>query len=82
MRSIQDCYERELKRDPGLAGRIEIEFTIGEGGRVEEATVVGNTMGSDAVGSCIVGRIRRWRFPKPNGGSVTVSYPFIFTASS
>jgi TonB family protein len=82
MRSIQDCYEKELKRDPNLAGKIVIEFTIGESGRVDEASVVSNAMGSSAVGDCIVGRIRRWRFPTPDGGSVTVNYPFIFTSSS
>ncbi len=80
-RMLQDCYERELKRDPGLSGKIEIEFTIDENGRVEDARVSSNRMGSDAVGDCIVSRIRRWRFPKPDGGSVTVNFPFIFTSS-
>jgi TonB family protein len=82
MKMVQDCYERELKRDPGLAGKIEIEFTIDEEGRVIEAVVANNKMGSDAVGDCIVSRLKRWRFPKPDGGSVTVNFPFIFTASS
>ena len=81
-RMVQDCYERELKRDPSLAGKIEIEFTIGTSGRVDEAFVASNRMGSDAVGDCIVSRLKRWRFPKPGGGSVTVSFPFIFTPSS
>jgi hypothetical protein len=39
-------------------------------------------MGSDAVGDCIISRLKRWRFPKPDGGSVTVNFPFIFTPSS
>jgi TonB family protein len=81
-RMVQDCYERELKRDPSLSGKIEIEFTIDESGRVSEAYVSRNQMGSDAVGDCITARIRRWRFPKPDGGSVTVNFPFIFTPSS
>lgn len=81
IKSLQDCYERELKRDPALSGKIEIEFTIGESGRVDEARVSNNGMGSKAVGSCIVSRVRRWRFPTPDGGSVTVNYPFIFTPS-
>jgi len=78
MRMVQDCYERELKRDPGLAGKIEIEFTIGEDGSVTEARVATNKMGSDEVAQCIVSRIQRWKFPKPKGGSVTVNFPFIF----
>jgi TonB family protein len=81
-RMVQDCYERELKRDPTLQGKIEIEFTIGEDGRVIDAKVAANRMGSAAVGECIISRLRAWRFPKPNGGSVTVNFPFIFTPSS
>ncbi len=82
LRSIQDCYEKELKRDASLQGKIEIEFTIGSGGEVEDARVSSNKMGSTAVGDCIVSRVRRWRFPEPDGGRVTVNYPFIFTPSS
>ncbi|OGQ81490.1 MAG: hypothetical protein A2289_07280 [Deltaproteobacteria bacterium RIFOXYA12_FULL_58_15] len=81
-RMVQDCYERELKRDPTLTGRIEIEFTIGPSGAIEDASVSSNKMGSDAVGDCIVSRLRHWRFPKPDGGSVTVNFPFIFTPAS
>lgn len=82
IKSLQDCYERELKRDTSLSGKIEVEFTIGESGRIDEARVSNNQMGSPAVGACLVSRIRRWRFPTPDGGSVTVNYPFIFTPSS
>ncbi len=82
LRSIQDCYNRELKRNPSLSGKIEIEFTIGENGRVEDTEAITNKMGSSAVANCIMGRIKRWRFPKPDGGSVTVAYPFIFTPGS
>lgn len=82
IKSLQDCYERELKRDGSLSGKIEVEFTIGESGRVDEARVSNNEMGSKAVGSCLVSRVRRWKFPTPDGGSVTVNFPFIFTPSS
>lgn len=82
IKSLQDCYERELKRDGSLTGKIEVEFTIGESGRIEEARVSNNEMGSRAVGACLVSRVRRWKFPAPDGGSVTVNFPFIFTPSS
>lgn len=81
MRMVKDCYERELKRSPALAGKIEIEFTIDSSGRVESARVSNNRMGSEAVASCIISRLQRWRFPAPDGGSVTVNFPFIFTPS-
>ena len=80
MKSIQGCYNKELKRDPSLKGKVEIEFTIGENGRIEEALTVGNTMGNKTVANCILRMLKRWKFPKPDGGSVTVVFPFIFSS--
>ena len=81
IRAVKSCYERELKKDPTLRGKVVVQFTIGEVGRVTNSKIASSTMSNAAVGSCILGRIRSWRFPKPEGGSVTVSYPFVFTAS-
>ncbi len=78
---MKSCYERELKKDPTLKGKIVVQFTIGPMGRVTNSKIGSSSMRNAAVGSCILGRIRSWRFPKPEGGSVTVSYPFVFTAS-
>ena len=82
MASIKECYEKELKRDPKLAGKITVGFTIETDGKVSETFIEGNTMGNKTVANCITGRIRTWRFPKPKGGSVTVAYPFIFSPSN
>ena len=78
---IERCYERALAGDPELAGRILIEFTIGSDGRVSSASLRENTVGS-AVGSCIEGRVRRWRFDPPEGGNATVRVPYILEPSS
>lgn len=77
--AIRGCYERELKRDPTLAGKVTIEFTIQERGNVSDVKVTSNTTGSDAVGACVADAVQRFRFnPGPEGGSVTYSYPFVF----
>jgi TonB family protein len=81
IRSVQACYERELKKNPNLAGKVTVQFTIGTVGRVTSAKITVNTTKSAAVGKCIKQRIGLWRFPKPQGGAVTVAYPFVFTAS-
>ncbi len=74
---IKACYERALRRNPTLGGRVTIRFTVGGGGRVVSASASNNTI-SPAVGNCIVGRVRSLRFPPPEGGNVTFSYPFFF----
>ena len=77
---IERCYERALASDPELSGRILVEFTIGTDGRVSSASLRENTVGS-SVGSCVEGRVRRWRFDPPEGGSATVRVPYILEPS-
>ncbi len=80
--AIQSCYERELKRNPTLKGKVVIRFAITPQGRAAEIDVEENTLGSDAVSSCIRTVIRSWVFPFKPDDSVMVSYPFVFTPAS
>ena len=80
-KDIERCYERELAKDPGLKGRLEIKWTIGEEGTVTQADVGENDLGS-AVAACSKGVVRRWRFAKPEGGSITVSKVFILDSGN
>ncbi|HLT39652.1 MAG TPA: AgmX/PglI C-terminal domain-containing protein [Enhygromyxa sp.] len=75
---IRDCYNLGLAKDPTLAGRIAIEFTIGPSGAVEQAKATDlDGLADPAVPACIVAAIETWVFPEPRGGGrVTVSYPF------
>jgi outer membrane biosynthesis protein TonB len=80
-RDIQRCYERQLATNPSLGGRLEIRFTIGEEGAVTEANVGENQLGS-AVATCAVGAVRRWRFNKPEGGTVTVKKVWVLESGT
>lgn len=74
---IKGCYERSLRREPTLMGRMTVVFTIGGGGRVVSAESRSSTLPVE-VNDCIVSRIRSLRFAPPEGGNVDVSYPFFF----
>ncbi len=74
------CYQRELSRQPELAGKVKMRFVIGEDGSVTSAQTATSNMGSPAVESCLSGRILRLSFPKPQNGIVVVNYPFLFSA--
>jgi TonB family protein len=79
LRAIQRCYERELRNNPTLAGRVMVRFTIQPTGTVSGAQATENSTGSPAVAACVVSTIRRFRFnPGPEGGSVSFAYPFVF----
>jgi outer membrane biosynthesis protein TonB len=79
--AIKACYERALKRNPNLSGKVVIHWTITQAGTVSGVDVEQDTLGDAEVASCIKSLIARWRFPAPAGGSVEVSFPFVFQAS-
>ncbi|HEY5448436.1 MAG TPA: AgmX/PglI C-terminal domain-containing protein [Polyangia bacterium] len=77
---VKACYDQELSRQPALAGRIDVQFTIAPSGQISEASVRQSTLGNAYVESCIVAALRRWEFPKPlDHHPVIVSYPFILS---
>jgi len=80
-REIVACYETELQKVPDLQGRIDVEFVIGPDGAVGGTKLKASTMKNDAVHACVQRRVKQWRFPEPKGGgTVRVSYPWIFTS--
>jgi TonB family protein len=79
---IRFCYESLLNRFPKLGGKVAIRFTIATEGNVVTSSVAQSTAGNSELEQCVAGRVRTWTFPKPKGGgSVVVTYPFIFKAS-
>lgn len=81
MKSIQNCYERQLKRNPSLKGKIVVRFTINESGKPIDVEIEEDTMANNSVTSCIRSTIRMWTFPIKDN-ECPVAYPFIFTPSS
>jgi hypothetical protein len=75
---LQYCYEKQLRRDPTLHGKIVVRWTVDERGRVVDAKDRGSTVKSPDAIQCVLSKIRRWRHPKPRGGFVIVDHAFIF----
>jgi hypothetical protein len=77
---IKYCYETELNKNPSLAGKVAVAFTIDPAGGVSEANVTETTLNNATAESCMLSRIRRWKFPEPKGGGVVaVTYPWLFS---
>jgi len=79
MHKIQRCYEREVMKKGNLSGKVTAEWTIGSNGRVRRAKIKLSTINSRKVDACVLGVIKRIKFPKPKGGDVIVVFPFIFS---
>jgi hypothetical protein len=76
--ALRYCYESEVQRQHSLRGKIVIQWRVDKAGGVPSARVASSTLNDPRVEGCIVRQIRKWRFPQPDGGEVSVMYPFIF----
>jgi TonB family protein len=77
---VRFCYEQQLAAHHDLAGRMLVQFNIAPTGQVLSSVMQSSTLSNVRVESCTLQAIRRWEFPKPDGGGlVNVSYPFVFT---
>lgn len=80
--AVRRCYEKALKSDPTLKGKIAVTFMINAKGRVEMVEISDDTMKNASVSACIKSLVRRWRFPQPEGGPASVTLPFVFSPSN
>jgi len=78
--AIASCYERALKQQPTLAGKLVVRFTIAPAGTVIGLELDEDTLGAPAVAACVRATIARWRFATVGDGPVEVSFPFVFQA--
>ncbi|MFU8802807.1 MAG: AgmX/PglI C-terminal domain-containing protein [Bradymonadaceae bacterium] len=82
--AIQNCFERELRRNHQAGGRVVINFTItarGSRGAVSQARAVVDDVGG-GVGPCVANEISNLRgLPAPDGGDVIINMPFVFQAA-
>jgi len=78
MAGFRRCYEKGLQKNPQLEGKVTVRFVIGSDGSVTSASDGGSTMPDRDVIQCCVSRAKTLSFPAPEGGIVTVTYPFVF----
>jgi TonB family protein len=76
---IQFCYDNELKRNPGLRGKLVVSLVVLANGTVSEAAIVEDSLQSPSVRECVLAQIRGWQFPAIPSGSTSFKTPFVFT---
>jgi len=55
-----------------------VRFRVGPDGKILAAELAEDTLGDPKVGTCMLGSVKRWVFPKPEGGGeVVITYPFV-----
>jgi TonB family protein len=79
--AIRYAYNRELRKNPSLQGKIILTFTISPEGQVTECRVKESEMNWPPLEQSLVKIFKTWKFPEIPEGDVTVSYPLVFFPS-
>jgi hypothetical protein len=72
------CYERALRNNNTLSGRLTMSVRVGPQGQVCSASVASNTLGDPGVASCVAQMFRSSSFPPPQGGCMDAQVPMNF----
>jgi hypothetical protein len=82
MPGLQACYEKALRSNPNLKGKMSYTITINPQGRVTDVDVDADTVNDASVKSCTIAKIKDWRFPSEGAeDSSEVSFSVSFTGS-
>jgi len=75
---VKACYERRLRINSMLEGKVDLNIGVSTRGTVTSVAVNQDTVRDAQMLSCIKKVIRGWKFPKPEGGRVVIGKTFNF----
>ena len=82
MGRLQYIYNKYLKTNPEIGGKVEVEVTINADGSIGDIAVLSSEIPVEDFKREIVNAIRRWRYDAITQGQVKVVYPIIFVKAN
>jgi periplasmic protein TonB len=81
---LRYLYNKELRTNPALKGKITVAFEISPEGVVTQSLLVGSSLDSRPFEQMVLENVRKWKFPSipEQNGNVKVTYPFVFLPPS
>lgn len=77
--ALYRIYNRELRSDPTLRGKMVLRITIEPTGEVSACSIESSDLASDVLKKEVLERVRRFNFgPKANVARITILYPIDF----
>ncbi len=74
------CYQRALRVNSALEGKMSVALKLSPTGAVCGASISGDTLGDAGVTSCVLQNFRSGKYPAPQGGCVDASVPLNFVS--
>ena len=79
--AIYSIYNRALRKDPTLAGKVVVELTIAPNGKVTQCRIISSELNTPGLERKIIARIKLFKFKSANVPATTVKYPIDFLPS-
>jgi TonB family protein len=79
--AVYALYNRALRKDPTLRGKVVLELTISPGGRVTKCRIVSSELNDKKLERKLVSRIKLFKFLAKDVDTAVVSYPIDFLPS-
>jgi len=76
--SIYSVYNRALRKDPTLQGKVVLRLTISPSGKVTLCELVSSELHDPALGQKITQRVKLFNFGSKDVDEVTITYPIDF----
>lgn len=79
--AIFSLYNRALRKDPTLQGKVVLELSISPSGKVTKCRIISSELNDPSLERKLVARVKLFRFSAKQVKSITVTYPIDFLPS-
>ncbi|TNF35864.1 MAG: energy transducer TonB [Gammaproteobacteria bacterium] len=79
--AIFSLYNRALRKDPGLQGKVILELTIAPNGTVTACKILSSDLKNDDFERKLIARVKLFKFKPSSADVMTVKYPIDFLPS-
>ena len=79
--AIFSIYNRALRKDPTLQGKVVLELTISPAGKVVKCKIISSELGNSVLERKLVSRVKLFKFAAKEVSQVTITYPIDFLPS-
>lgn len=79
--AIFNIYNRALRTNPALSGKVVVQLTIAPSGEVTRVTILSSELGDSDLERKLELRIKRFKFSQADVAEIVVTYPIDFVPS-
>ena len=80
--AIYALYQRALRKDPGLRGKVVLEITIAPDGTVDEVKIISSELEAPSLMKRLTRRVKLFKFGDKPVETLVVTYPIDFLPAS